>query len=969
MVTRDAHAIFQLASFIQPSGPLRSEPSNRRQALAQLVSSAFPAIASRLQANDTLLDACLTPHWTETFNEDTYRFQLHCEAKSLVGDPAASALRVFVARQKLRIALREVLPPALGGASLQVCARELSDLASVAIQFALNLALNEVQERFSHPTKGGGQPCSFCVIGMGKLGGQELNAGSDIDLICFYDTDHTDKNEITSHEFWTRVVRRMVPLLEEVTVDGMVWRVDLRLRPEGTRGPLVNSLSAMLNYYETWGRLWERAAWTRARPVAGDRDLGQALLEQLQPFVYRRAVDPTIADSMCALVEQARAEGGDTTGDLKLGKGGIRDLETFVQSLQLIWAGKTPALRVRPTLKALDRLRTHGYVTEREAVDLGEAYTMLRAVEHLVQNASGLQTHNVPKGELDELRLARCLGFSSNQQFEAHLAEVRVRVQACVASLRIGHHQKGRWTMLLAAIQAGNVEEVQAHLRHDLGEMATEQLGADLIELGALPDGLLGAMTAEVNWQHVDALLDALIHCADPEQAAKCLGVWSGHRTFKTVHASVLRAPPAVLRRFVTALGGSAFVGDLVVGHPEIVHHVLFSRGMPSAEAAARAVDREVDLLGQADSKDMELVSGAIRRAKLRVILEIVLADMAEEVGVVEVTDVLSALADACLQRALRAATGEDVVGISVLSVGKLGGRELGYGSDLDVIFVFEPKPGEQEGEAMALRARQAQRTIRILSEVHAEGPGYQLDTRLRPSGTQGVLVTSLRSFARYHGLGGKNEVAVRAAPWERQTLLRARFSAGDKDLGHNAILLAQRAAYEVGEVDTSEIHRLRMRMERELGGERPGRYDLKLGRGGLVDIEFAVQALQLQNACLPGVRTTNTLQAIDALESASALSQADATQLRNSYHFLRKLEQRLHVVHDTSIHLLEASAPGLILLARRMGLTSSPGRGAVDLLMDRYRTTTEATRATYEGIMGVPSSLRNVGMKEPAKK
>lgn len=951
-MNHDVRTILDLASFIGPGGDDAPTPW---AALAQLTAVAFPAMAARLASDPSLLDACFAARWSETLSVLGYKALLRAATEGKTEDELASALRSFASRHRLRIALREILPDSAGGASLEVCARELSDLASATIDVALAEAIRVVHERFGAPRRHDGAISTLCVIGMGKLGGRELNAGSDVDLVCFYDTDDGEAgeapNDITLHEYWTRVVRRMVALLEEVTDEGAVWRVDLRLRPEGTRGPLVNSLSAMLSYYETWGRLWERAAWSRARPVAGDHALGDCFLRELEPFVFRRRVDPSIADSMFALVEQARLERGDVDRDLKLGPGGIRDLETSVQSLQLIWGGRNPSLRVRPTLEALDRLRNHGYVTEREAIDLGEAYTLLRSAEHVVQNATGVQTHATPADPAAVTSLARCLGYTTAEAFQERLRTVRERVCGFRDGLRSDAVHPDRWTLLYAAIDRGDRREVREQLREHLGPMATDALARDVAQLGSRPNVLLGALAREGAPEHATALLDALVESADPEQAARCLAAWSLHRGFRPVHDSAFREPPALIRRFVTALGGSAFLGELIVGHPEIAEHVLFSRGMPSVEAAASAVLREVNALGE-EATEAELVAGAIRRAKMRVTLEVALADIAEEVGVTEVTRVLSALADACVRCALRAVAGDSTEGFCVLSVGKLGGRELGYGSDLDVLFVFEPGPGEDEDDVMPKRARQARRTIQILSSLHADGPGYELDTRLRPSGSQGVLVTSVRAFARYHGLEETDGLGIRAAPWERQTLLRARHTAGDEKLAERVLALAHRAAYESGAPELQEIHRLRMRLEEELGHERAGRYDIKLGAGGLVDVEFAVQAQQMLHGAVHDVRRTGTLEAIDALESCGAVAGEDAAQLRESYAFLRKLEQRLHVVHNTSIHLLEASAPGLVPLARRLGFTSGPGRSAADLLMDRYRAVTRATRETYRRLL-----------------
>lgn len=364
----------------------------------------------------------------------------------------------------------------------------------------------------------------------------------------------------------------------------------------------------------------------------------------------------------------------------------------------------------------------------------------------------------------------------------------------------------------------------------------------------------------------------------------------------------------------------------------------------------------------------------ALRRAKARITTEVGLADLSGEVGTREATLALSDLADASLEAATRFALGtppgEPVRGLAVIAMGKLGGREIGYGSDLDVIFLFDPAcaPSGEQGPASdpgTYYARRARQIIRLISMSHAAGPGYELDTRLRPSGSQGLLVTSIDAFARYHGIrreGGATAAraeseprCARAAVWERLALIRARAAAGDPALGAEAIAIAHEAAYlQADDFDriAEEIHRLRLRMERELSHERRGRRDFKLGRGGLADIEFAVQLLQMRHGADPRVRTTETLAAIDALASAGYLSAQHAEILRDGHAFLRKLEQRIRIVHADASQLLEENAPGVPLLARRMGIRGRTPAEAARELLARYGEITRRVRRTYEAIV-----------------
>jgi glutamate-ammonia-ligase adenylyltransferase len=348
---------------------------------------------------------------------------------------------------------------------------------------------------------------------MGKLGGEELNAGSDVDLVYFYDTDDgaagMDRAEpLTLHDFWTRVARRLTSNLEEVTADGFVWRVDLRLRPEGRAGPLVNSLAAAERYYESFGRLWERAAMLRARPAAGDRGLGDEVMAMLSPFVWRRRVDPRVASEMVGLAQRARAElSEDPARDLKLGPGGIREAEFFVQSLQLIWGGKEPRVRAESTLDGLRRLRAAGFVTDREAREIAEGYIALRRAEHAVQVASGVQTHALPRTPDAEARLARALGFPSAEAFGADVARHMKRIAArFVSLLPEGAPTASRFTGAIAALERSNAEafgEAIVRAAHGALDGPTEggerwdDVARDLFELSRHPDGPLGGRTRE----------------------------------------------------------------------------------------------------------------------------------------------------------------------------------------------------------------------------------------------------------------------------------------------------------------------------------------------------------------------------------------------------------------------------------------------------------------------------------------
>jgi glutamate-ammonia-ligase adenylyltransferase len=886
----------------------------------------------------------------------------------------ARELRRFARLEKLRVALREVLPRSAGGADVDVTAAELSDLADVTIQAALDEATAWARRRFGDPLDASGEPSSFVVLGMGKLGGRELNAGSDVDLIYFYDTDDgaaraKDGAESSLHEVWSRVARRMTKTLEEVTMDGFVWRVDLRLRPEGGSGPLVNSLAAAERYYEAFGRLWERAALLRARPVAGDLALGDRLLELLSPFVWRKRIDPTIAVEMESLVLRARTELAQSPErDLKLGPGGIREAEFFAQTLQLVWGGRDPMLRVRNTLEALARLEAKGLTTPRESAEVADAYLALRRAEHAVQVMTGVQTHSLPEGP-DLERVARCLGFASTARFLADLDAHRARVTRRWKSvLPEEGAAASRFVACLSALERDDKEAFRAALGRasDLEPAPLEATADSLFDLARRPDGPLGLRTRESFPGLAESLLDAVLAAPDPAQAALYLRVFFARTKQPAVYVRLAFSDPAALRRLTAVLGASAFVGDALANNPELGDMILFSRDVPTPEAARAEVLASIAAPVGPDEDPDEALVGALRLAKTRITLQVALAFLGGEATVRQVTDVLSEVADASLEVATRRALGDDASparGLAVLAMGKLGGQEISFGSDLDVVFFYDPDAAPADADAPAFFTRRARKVISIIGSFHGAGPGYEIDTRLRPSGNQGLLVTTLDAFARYHGFESPDAPApvggARAAMWERMALTRARAAAGDMALAERAQALAHRAAFSAGGDDPAageEIHRIRVRVERESSRERAFVHDLKLGKGGLLDIEFVVQMQQIRAAATLGPdrapAVADTSLAIVALEALDLLSREQAEVLQSAYRFLRTLELKIRVVRADASHLLEENSPMLRALARRMDVRDRPDRSASDLLLQRYRETTRAVRAVYETVV-----------------
>lgn len=931
--------------------------------LGLVLGAAYPALVPQRPALFEAIDALAREGLATRRLRQDILGRLERAVGGRTGEDWQRALQRAVWLEKVRIALREVLPPKLGGAELPETARELSELADAVVEVTIAEATRHVSSRLGSPHRDDGSPAQLCVLGMGKLGGLELNAGSDIDVVFVYDSDEGD-GEITPHDFFTRVVRRAVAHIESTAPEGMIFRVDLRLRPEGSQGALVNSLSAFERYYETWGRLWERAAMLRARPIAGSAELGQALeREVLSPFVYRREVDPGIATGLSDMVLRSRSELSEHPArDLKLGPGGIREAEFFVQTLQLIWGGQEPSLRVRGTLTALERLRLRGFVSDREARDIAQAYVLLRRAEHAIQWATGIQTHLLPAEERDAARLARTLGYADAGSFALELAHLRGRVSDAFASLSPGGRRDVPRHSFLALLdenpRAGESELNRAARALFEGSEVPDHLRA----LARRPDGLLGSLTQSNHPELADRVLSGLLECPDPEQAARYLRSVFARISAPGAYISALSQDPRALSRLLTVLGSSGFVGESIVTRPELLDVVLFGQGSVSDVHAA--VSHQLEDLGrQLDELEPherdEAWIGAVRQVKSRVLVEVAIADLAGSIGMRQATRTLSELAEEIMGAVVHYLLGA-ARGLCVLAVGKLGGREIGYASDLDLMFFYEPSAAPHPEDAASYFSRYAQRIIRLLSAPNAGGPGYVMDTRLRPSGSHGLLVASLHSFASYHGLNEDDLLRERpkgfgsGSPWERQALIRARFCAGDAALGARVMTIATRAAYEGGPPSAEEMHRLRLRMERELGRERPERRELKVGRGGLLDIEFLAQWLQMKHGGDESVRTPSTGDALEALTTAGYLSRPDYELLRDAYRFLRRLEQRIHVHRGDGTNWVDAQALGQSGLGRQMGFQNVPDKSAGEQLFERYVSVTDSVRACYLRLLDI---------------
>ena len=873
-----------------------------------------------------------------------------------------AALRQVRADELVRLGARELE----GLDTLPIVGRELSRLADGCFDAAIRFHDRELRARYGEPLyiddDGQQRTAMLAVIGMGKLGGEELNFASDVDIIYVYSSDQGEAGGLSLHEYFAKLSTHVTSALSEVTEDDVVFRVDLRLRPEGAKGAIANSLAQMERYYETFGRPWERQAWLKARPSAGDRKLGDEVMATLRPFVFPRLGSPTVLDDVRDLNRRIKRElvrpRKGSGFDLKNGEGGIREIEFFVQALQLIHAGKRPSIRCRGTLAALDALLFAGLVTDDEHQVLWRAYRWLRHAEHVLQLEGGLQTQLVPDDDDARLVVAKRLGYPTDVAFAMDLYKHTSAVAALFASIA---QRDERSEVDVTAILAGELtDEEESEALARLGFADVTAARAELARARRRPDSPLSPGASERQRRIGGGLLADIAASADPDQALRYLGDLIARRGEAWSIWRLLDENAAIARLIGSLFGASAYLARTLVDTPESID-LLVELGQTSPLRSRARIETDlVNRLASAD-KDPESQWSAVAEVKNGHVLRVGLADFAGALDPLAVCGELTTVAEACLAQALAIVEAQLAerhgrpanARLAVLGLGKLGGRELGYAADLDVVFVFSgdaDSDGAAPLSAVEWYSRCAQRLLGALRQVTPRGRLYEVDTRLRPSGSQGLLVTSLAGWQRYH--------TEDARLWERQALTKLRAVAGDRALGEQVEQLATATVYGASSTDVrgiaAEIRGMRERIERELGGRSNSAnltgpaLDLKTGAGGVIDVEFAAQFLQLAYGHThASLRTTATSSVLRAAATLDVANSRDCELLEQGYRFLRGIEHRLRVVHDQPIHRLPDSKSELDKLARRSGFPD----GAV--LLEHVERWQREVRAAYQRLLG----------------
>ncbi|OQY20427.1 MAG: bifunctional glutamine synthetase adenylyltransferase/deadenyltransferase [Desulfobacteraceae bacterium 4572_35.1] len=966
-------------------------PSYRRQLLLILGASSF--LTSILCRSDNYLAKLFVDGEVER-KKDTST--MRSELEQLLSPQAdfselQRCLRRFKYREVLRIAARDLSAVA----DLVEVTAELSSLAAATLQVACSYCQNLMQQEYGKPlldaeSGAQGQEAVFTVLGMGKLGGWELNFSSDIDLIYFYSSTKGQtsgisdgaggvKNQLELHQYFIKLAEKLTRAIGQVTEDGFVFRVDLDLRPEGRSGEMACSLAAAETYYEGWGQNWERCAMMKARPVAGSIELGEQLLQTLQPFIYRRYHDYGMVEDLKQMKQKIdhhqRGQYG-ANENLKLGKGCVREIEFFTQALQMVYAGKNPQVRERSTLKALLLLRDAGFLPAEEAENLRQAYIFLRTVEHRIQVVQERQTHNLPTSQQERHTLARRCGFSSTDEFMAALEQ----------------HRQAVTTIYRSLFYAGEdevVDEIKPVVRFLLDDEGDSDLAKDVLEehgfrdpdrayeiLVRLRTGHVGAhMTAQVRRHFERALplmIQEILDSPEPDMALNNLEEFllraRGQGTFYVLLAENNR----INHLLVALFGTSKFLSHIFIQRPELLDSLVSSYYVVGAKSLD---DMCADLKVQMQqARDYEDKLDILRRFRNEEFLRIALNDLRGDVLQGRSLEQLSFLAISCLREAVIIARDELIhrfglpfcktgsgqwreAEFAILGMGKLGGMELNYHSDLDIIFMYsghgenQPISGTEVARFKQLTNQEyfsklAQRIISVLTIATREGRVYEIDTRLRPSGNQGPLVTSLSAYENYHQSS--------AQLWERQALTKAKVVVGNPIIVRQINQINKRITWEKplpGELQ-AEIYRLRGRMEREIAQESTEKVNIKTGRGGMVDVEFLVQYLQLlHGAEFEKIRLPNTLEALRAIKNQGLLPIDEADALNDGYKFLRRLENKLRLIHDQSFNQLETDRRTLRKLALHLGYSGQTAKPEQQLAAD-YKGITERIREIFDSYL-----------------
>jgi [glutamine synthetase] adenylyltransferase / [glutamine synthetase]-adenylyl-L-tyrosine phosphorylase len=786
--------------------------------------------------------------------------ELHALTGDSAGDKDFESLRFWKGREMTRVAVRELAAVA----PLEETTGELSQIAEICLRRVFEFWDAELRQRYGSPK------ADFAILALGKLGGGELNHSSDVDLLFLYSDEGQLTPHISYHQFFNRLGNNILETFSKPHPAGSLFRADLRLRPEGSAGPLARSLESMENYYAGFGETWERIALIKARGIAGSRELAYDFLRLHQPFIYPKSPTPDLLDEIANIkhrIERDLVGPEKLERDVKLGRGGIRDIEFIVQTLQLIHGARNPFLQEPSMLKALRALRELDLLPRDEVLALDNAYRFLRRVEHRLQIEAEQQTHTVPDEPEPLRRLAHSLRFSSATDFTASL-----------------HNRMGSVRPIFQRIISESpAPPAQISVEFFKDAKRAEKSLREL-ERGA-KSFHVGARTRQIFQRLRPILLGWLAKAADPDATLNQFVRFVESYGMRSLLFELLATNPKLLELVVKTLDASRFAGDLLIRRPQLLEDITRDPTFDEPRSVEENLGR-LDSLGAA-ANNLDPIRAYRQRQLLRIILRDVLGLVQRAGTFVELSDV----AEACLVFVAKLLASEQ---LTIIALGKFGGREISYGADLDVLFVGED-------------VRAAQNLMTAMAQPTAEGNIWALDARLRPEGEKGPVVCSLYTFESYY--------AGRAQLWELQALTRARAVSGPLQ---NEFMAIAKAAWRRARQDPDLFVKIddmveRIRRERGSGSDF---LDLKTGAGGIIEAEFLVQALQMR----ANIWEQNWERAVDGLHQRGHLDNSAVAKLKNSYGFLRRCELVLRRYDNRGISMLPSDPDEQRKFAIRIG-------------------------------------------------
>src|SRR6266496_1488628 len=840
--------------------------------------------ATRLTRNpQTLLWLCKPEVCLASRGHAQMFHELHAMADGSIAKQDFATLRLWKGAEMTRVALRELA----NVAPLEETTGELSLIAEICIRGVFEHWNAEFRKRYGSPN------AEFAILALGKLGGGELNHSSDVDLLFLYSDEGQLTSHLSYHEFFNWLGKKILETFSTPHPEGALFRVDLRLRPEGSAGPLARSLESMENYYAGFGETWERIALIKARGIAGSRELAYEFLRQHQPFIYPRSPTPDLLDEIAKIkrrIERDVARSDALDRDVKLGRGGIREIEFVVQTLQFIHGGRHIFLQETSTLDALRGLSRLELIPRKEVVDLDRAYRFLRQVEHRLQIEAEQQIHTVPREPAALNKLARSLGFDSANEFTAALNKTMQNVR----------------TIFDRVILSAPTEGTLPDLKLFKDEKSAARSLADLLKPTSASH--VAPRTKQVFAKLRPALLDQMAKTADPDATLNQFVRFVEAYGLRGLLFELLASNPTLLELVVKTLDGSRFAGDLLIRRPQLLEEITRDKSFNQPRTIAEHFAR-LESFGSSPT-NLDPIRAYRQRQLLRIIMRDVLGVADPPIIFAELSD----LAEACLTFTNGLLGGD---GLTIIALGKFGGREINYGADLDLLFVGED-------------TRAAQNLVTAVAQPSSEGTIAAVDARLRPDGEKGPLVAPLAACESYY--------RERAQLWEIHALTRARPISGP--LRNDYIDIVQKIWREIGKQGDlfAKIDNMLERIRRERGSGSEF-LDFKTGSGGMIEAEFLVQALQMRS----GTWEPNWQRALTRLRESDVISGPDANSAAQSYELLRGVEMALRRFENKNISALPAGPEEQKKLAKRLGYED------VDLFPNEYRAARETIHALYQ--------------------